>query len=161
MADADFAWLLGEAGRGDAITLCPGGIAPDAVLAMIRGVTSVVAATTARPVAWLIVDRDQAIGMVSFTKLGDTGRYELGYGIAPAHRGRGVMTQAIAALLPIARADGHRGLTAETSVDNPASQQVLRANGFMEVGARDDPEDGPLIIWAIDLTTKLVMELHA
>lgn len=161
MTDADFGWLLGEADRGDTLRLCDGGIAPAEVLAMLRGVTAGVAATTIAPVAWMIVEDDLVVGMVSFAKRGADGRYELGYGVAPAHQGRGVMTQAIAALLPIARADGHRGLTAETSIANPASQQVLRANGFVSVGERDDPEDGPLVTWTIDLVEEVAMELRA
>jgi RimJ/RimL family protein N-acetyltransferase len=42
-------------------------------------------------------------------------------------------------------------LTAETSVDNPGSQRVLEKNGFAAIGTREDPEDGALINWAIDL----------
>jgi RimJ/RimL family protein N-acetyltransferase len=38
-------------------------------------------------------------------------------------------------------------------VDNPGSQRVLEKNGFVPDGTRDDPEDGPLRLWAIDLTT--------
>ena len=151
MTDRDFAWLLGEESRADGLTLCDGGIAPDEVTAMLRGVAGSVAATTDKPVAWLIADNAQVVGMASLTALGADGLYEIGYGVAPAHEGRGVMTAAIAALLPILRADGHRGLTAATSVDNPGSQRVLDRNGFIRVGTRDDPEDGALITWAIDL----------
>ena len=154
MTDRDFAWLMGEEARADRLTLCEGGIAPDAVTTMLRGVTAEVATTTDRPVAWLIADKDEVVGMTSFTKLGADGLYEIGYGVAPAHEGRGVMTRAIATLLPILAADGHAGLTAGTSVDNPGSQRVLEKNGFVRTGTRDDPEDGALIIWAIDLTKK-------
>lgn len=44
-----------------------------------------------------------------------------------------------------------RALTAETSVDNPASQTVLARNGFRRVGEREDAEDGPLICWRLEL----------
>ena len=154
MTDHDFAWLLGEAARADGLMLCDGGIAPDEVTAMLRGVAAEVGATTDRPVAWLIADQEEVVGMASFTRLGSDGLYEIGYGLAPAHEGRGVMTRAIATLLPIARAEGHAGLTAGTSVDNPGSQRVLEKNGFVRTGMRDDPEDGALIIWAIDLSDK-------
>jgi len=152
MTDRDYAWLLGEESRGDGLVQCEGGIAPAEVTAMLRGATAGLAATTDKPTAWLIAERGVAIGMTSFTKRGDDGAYEIGYGVAPAHQGRGVMTRALAALLPILRDDGHRGLTAGTSVDNPGSQRVLEKNGFVRTGARDDPEDGALILWAIDLT---------
>lgn len=154
MTDHDFAWLLGETQpRADGLTQCDGGIAPVEVTTLMRDVNRRVAATADRPVAWMIADGDEVVGMTSFTKQGDDGRYEIGYGIAPTHEGRGVMTRAIATLLPMLRADGHSGLTAETSVDNPGSQRVLDKNGFVRTGTRDDPEDGALITWAIDLTS--------
>jgi len=153
MTDRDYAWLLGEETRADGLAQCEGGIAPPEVTRMLRGVTAQVAATTDRPVAWLIAEYDIVVGMTSFTKREDDGRYEIGYGIAPAHEGRGVMTRAIATLLPILAADGHPGLTAATSVDNPGSQRVLEKNGFVRTGTRDDPEDGALITWAITFAT--------
>ena len=153
MTDHDYAWLLNPAPRGDGLRLCDGGIAPTEVTAMLRGITAGLAETDTRPLAWLISDGDEVVGMTSFTRREADDRYEIGYGIAPTHEGRGVMTAAIAALLPILRADGHRGLTAATSVDNPGSQRVLEKNGFSAQGTRDDPEDGQLKLWAIDLTT--------
>jgi RimJ/RimL family protein N-acetyltransferase len=153
MNDGDYAWLLNPAPRDDGLRVCDGGIAPDEVTVMLRGITGDLAASDARPLTWLIADGDEVVGMTSFTKREADGRYEIGYGIAPTREGRGVMTAAIAALLPILRADGHSGLTAATSVDNPGSQRVLEKNGFVHQGTRDDPEDGPLNLWAIDLTT--------
>jgi RimJ/RimL family protein N-acetyltransferase len=153
MTDRDYAWLLNEAPRTDGLRQCVGGAAPAEVSAMLRGITAGLAENDTRPLAWLIAEGDEVVGMTSFTKRGEDGRYEIGYGIAPAHEGRGVMTAAIAQLLPILHADGHRGLTAATSVDNPGSQRVLEKNGFVHQGTRDDPEDGPLNLWAIDLTT--------
>ena len=73
--------------------------------------------------------------------------------MAASQEGRGVMTAAMAALLPILAADGHAGLTAATSVDNPGSQRVLEKTGFVRTGMRDDPEDGALITWAITFAT--------
>lgn len=154
MTDRDYAWLLGEESRADGLVQCEGGIAPPEVSAMLRGVTAQVAATTDKPTAWLIAEGDMVVGMTSFTRRDEDGRYEIGYGIAPAHEGRGVMTRALAALLPILLEHGHPGLTAGTSVDNPGSQRVLEKNGFVRTGTRDDPEDGALILWAIDLDMK-------
>jgi RimJ/RimL family protein N-acetyltransferase len=154
MTDRDYAWLLGEESRADGLVQCEGGIAPPEVSAMLRGVTAQVATTTDKPTAWLIAEGNTVVGMTSFTKRDENDHYEIGYGLAPAHEGRGVMTQALAALLPIVAADGHAGLTAGTSVDNPGSQRVLEKNGFVRTGTRDDPEDGALILWAIDLDTK-------
>jgi RimJ/RimL family protein N-acetyltransferase len=38
-------------------------------------------------------------------------------------------------------------VSAETRVDNIASQRVLERNGFVQIGERVDAEDGPLICW--------------
>ena len=149
MTDRDFGWLLGEDSRSDGLRLCVGGIAPDPVTAMLRGVAASIAETTDEPVAWMIVEDDEVVGMTSFTRQRADGGYDIGYGVAPAHEGRGIMTRALAELVRIAPLHGHHGLTAETSVDNPASQRVLEKNGFAATGTRHDPEDGALITWAI------------
>ena len=152
MTDADFAWMLGETdAHPDGLTMADGGLTAPEVVAMLRGVTANVAAGDERPVAWLASQDGTVAAMASFTKRGPDGRYELGYGTAPVFDGQGVMTRTLAALLPLVRAQGHHGLTAETSVDNPGSQRVLEKNGFVRTGTRDDPEDGALICWAIDL----------
>jgi len=153
MTDQDYAWLLAPEPRADALRLCAGGFAPDEVTTMLRRVTAGLAEADARPLAWLIVEDDEVVGMASFTRRETDGRYEIGYGIAPAHQGRGIMSRALAALLPMVHADGHRGLTAANSVDNRSSQRVLEKSGFVPVGTRNDPEDGPLNLWAIDLTS--------
>jgi RimJ/RimL family protein N-acetyltransferase len=155
MTDADYGWLLGERLDHPAqLRLPEAAISPPEVVSMLRGVTAGIASTEPRPVAWLASEDGALVAMISFTKRGADGRYELGYGVSPAHRGQGVMTRALAALLPLLAADGHHGLTVETSVDNPASQRVLERNGFARTGTRDDPEDGALITWAIDLKDK-------
>jgi len=152
MTDADFAWLLGEAsGRDASLAIVDGGVAPAEVMAMLRGITAGLAVADERPVAWLVSEGGQVVAMISFTRREADGRYEIGYGVAPAHQGQGVMTRALAVLLPLLAAQGHHGLTVGTSVDNPASQRVLEKNGFVRTGTRDDPEDGALITWAIDL----------
>ncbi len=55
---------------------------------------------------------------------------ELGYWIAREHWGRGYATEAVRAVLCLARALGHRRLVADHFVDNPASGRVLRKAGF-------------------------------
>ena len=152
MTDADFAWLLGEASAHSAnLTVTEGNIAPPEVLAMLRGLAAGLAAADDRPVAWLVSKFDIVVAMISFTRREADGRYEIGYGVAPAHQGQSVMTRALAVLLPLLATQGHHGLTVGTSVDNPASQRVLEKNGFVRAGTRDDPEDGALITWAIEL----------
>ena len=151
MADGDFAWLLGEMPAAGAPTVCEGGVAPAPVVELIRGVAAGNRDKIDGPVAWLVVAEGEVVGMISFTHVKDRARPEIGYGIADSRQGRGHATAAIAALLPLARAAGLDGLTAETAVDNRASQLVLEKNGFRRVGERHDAEDGDLYLWAVDL----------
>jgi RimJ/RimL family protein N-acetyltransferase len=151
MQDSDFAWLLGE---GPAVanppTICDGGVAPVEVIELIRGVAAKNREALGGDVAWLVVADGEAVGMISFTRPHDGKRPEIGYGIADSRQDRGHATGAVAALLPTLRAR-FDGLTAETGVDNRASQVVLERNGFTRTGERTDPEDGDLYLWTIGL----------
>ena len=153
MADADFAWLLGEGPAQAAGMMLGEESSSPEIMAMLRDIANRLEVEAGGPVAWLIVSEGKAAGMISFTRRGADGRYEIGYGMAPAYEKRGLMTEAIGILLPLLARQGHDGLTAETSVDNPGSQHVLARNGFVRTGERDDPDDGALVTWAIDLTS--------
>lgn len=150
MTDADFAWLLDGSERAG-LSVAEGGIAPPAVIEMLRGVTRKVAEGAHHPVAWLVAHDHEVVGMISFTKPGREGQFELGYGIVPSREGRGFTSAAVAALLAEAHHLPIRRLTAETSVANPASQRVLEKNGFHQTGTRSDPEDGELLCWSYDV----------
>lgn len=67
------------------------------------------------------------------------GTAEIGYSIAAEWRGQGLATELVGGLLQQAAATGlvHR-LVAHARADNPASQQVLRRNGFDVVGPGTD-----------------------
>jgi RimJ/RimL family protein N-acetyltransferase len=150
MQDGDFAWLLGEGpATAGAPAICEGGVAPPEVVELIRGVAAKNRDALGGDVAWLVVADSEAVGMISFTRPHE--RPEIGYGIADSRQGRGHATGAVATLLPILRARGFDGLTAETGVDNRASQLVLERNGFIRTGERTDPEDGDLYLWTIGL----------
>ena len=103
------------------------------------------------PAAWLIVSDDEVVGLCSITKcFVSPGLVEIGYGIAPARRGRGFATRAVGKLLDLAKADPRiKIVAAETAVDNPASQRTLEKNGFARTGERIDPDDGPLLGWQV------------
>src|SRR4051812_20839969 len=93
MTDADFAWLLGETPDSSVRLRLPDApIAPPEIVSMLRGITAGIASSDPRAVAWLAGEDGVLVAMISFTKRGDDGRYELGYGVAPDYRGRGVMT---------------------------------------------------------------------
>ncbi len=151
--DALFAWLKGEADAPAGVPpVCAGGLAPDVVIGIVADMAARVAPLHAGPSAWLVASGGEAVGLISYKAAPDAdGRIDIGYGIAPAREGRGLATAAVAALGELAREQGVPGLTAETSIDNRASQLVLERNGFARTGEREDPEDGALICWALDL----------
>lgn len=122
-------------------------VGPPEVLEMLRGVAASIRPGFA-PAAWMIVEDDEVVGLCSIVKPPADGEIHIGYGVAPTRRGQGVMSRAISALLEWAVADPRVAIvSAETSVNNPASQRVLERNGFIRVGARHDAEDGDLICW--------------
>jgi len=67
----------------------------------------------------------------------DSGTVEVGYGVLPAWRGRGIATEATGALIRHAF-DGSRGrvrrVVARCLPDNPASQRVLERLGMRRAG---------------------------
>ncbi|MEP7222737.1 MAG: GNAT family protein [Novosphingobium sp.] len=62
------------------------------------------------------------------------GEPELGYWIARQFWGRGFASEAIRAVLRLARTLGHRQVRAGSFVGNPASAQVLAKTGFSPTG---------------------------
>jgi ribosomal protein S18 acetylase RimI-like enzyme len=57
---------------------------------------------------------------------------ELSIGVAPESRGRGTGTRLLAALVEVARADGHQAISLSVERDNPARRLYERA-GFVRV----------------------------
>ncbi|MFC5909517.1 GNAT family N-acetyltransferase [Streptacidiphilus monticola] len=84
----------------------------------------------------------EALGAVGFHgPPGPDGCAELGYELAPSTRGRGLGTEAVAAMCAeVLGRPGVRGLVACTACDNTASQRLLLRCGFVSDGA-----DGPLL----------------
>ena len=143
---ADYVALLdGRAPRG--LTLADSPIAPPEVLQMLAGLEERIRATFA-PASWLIVEEGAVVGLCSITRPPDGGSIDIGYGIAPDRQRRGNATRAIGSVVEWARATPHvTAITAETALDNLASQRVLERNGFERVSERFDAEDGQLICW--------------
>jgi RimJ/RimL family protein N-acetyltransferase len=78
-------------------------------------------------------DDGLAVGGIGFFGPPDSdARVELGYGLIASARGRGYATEAVRALVAVARRHGARSLAADTELDNAASQHVLRKAGFSE-----------------------------
>jgi RimJ/RimL family protein N-acetyltransferase len=150
--------LLNGQSLAPSLAVCPGGLAPPEVMAIVADMAAKVRADFAGDSAWLVVAQGEAVGLISYKAAPCDGVVDIGYGIAEARQGRRHASDAVRALADIGRATGIRMLTAETSVDNQASRRVLENAGFRKVGERDDPEDGPLICWALDLLGLLVPE---
>lgn len=74
-------------------------------------------------------------GVIGSAGMGEhEGAREIGYWIAREFWGHGFATEAAGGVLKVARAIGHRQLTAGHFADNPASGRVLRKIGFQPTG---------------------------
>jgi RimJ/RimL family protein N-acetyltransferase len=78
------------------------------------------------------------------------GVVEIGYAIAPAHRGQGLATDAVAQMIQRAFADAAvRAVDAHTlGCDNP-STRVLQRSGFRKIAEWDDPAEGSIWHWRV------------
>ena len=150
--DAHFAWMLGEEGGPDGLCLPDGGVDRPAVLKYLRRLAEALRSSHGSG-SWLVVAAGEVTGLCGYKRCpAADGVVEIGYGIAPSRRRRGLATDAVAAMIEHAGADGRiTRLTAETAIDNLASQRVLTKNGFASTGGRTDPEDGPLVLWSREL----------
>jgi RimJ/RimL family protein N-acetyltransferase len=97
--------------------------------------------------SWLIVVDGVISGTIGFKGApSPDDAAEIGYGVVRSQWGRGVASAALAQLLDIV-AGRSLDLYAETTVQNVASQTVLRKSGFARVGERRDAHDGELLVW--------------
>ncbi len=88
----------------------------------------------------------EAVGDLCFKGLSPEGMVEIGYGMTPAFEGRGLMTEAVKAMvLWASRQPGVREIQAETDPGNLASQRVLEKAGFRPNGVTG--EEGPRFTW--------------
>lgn len=101
----------------------------------------------------LIIDptTTTVIGLGGFTGPPTDGSVEIGYSIAPDHRGRGHATAAARRWLDIATARGVTLVCAHTLAAENPSTGVLRRLGFRRTAELSDPEVGA--IWRWELTT--------
>lgn len=131
-------------------TLPEGGLEPAEVLAMLARWSARLNVAQGWG-SWLAVEGGEVVASLAVKEPLAGGAVEIGYGVAPARRGRGIATAAVLLVLEELAARGLMQVTAETSPGNPASGRVLQKAGFAVVGERVDPEDGPLILWAREI----------
>jgi RimJ/RimL family protein N-acetyltransferase len=79
------------------------------------------------------------------------GVVEIGYAIAPAFRGKGLATEAVAQMVQRAFADvAVRAVDAHTlEHDNPSTRGLLRT-GFRKIAEIEDPDDGSIWQWRLE-----------
>lgn len=91
--------------------------------------------------AWLICDDDDRVVGECGTKTApdDAGAVEIGYGLAPQSRGRGIGTQALQLLIDeVCALPDVRRIDASVHVGNTASIRLLERAGFARDGAHGD-----------------------
>jgi RimJ/RimL family protein N-acetyltransferase len=95
------------------------------------------------------VDRRLAVGRAGYHgPPDDAGMVEIGYAVDPAFRRLGYARAALTALLERARQEpAVRTVRVTIGPDNIASRQLAAAQGFIEVGAQWDDEDGLELVY--------------
>lgn len=146
-------WLRGDATLADA----PGVALADGVLneVVLRAMSAKVEkmhGAAAESHVWYTYWRMQlqaaplVVGLLGYKGAPNRqGEVEIGYGMAPAYRGQGYMTEAVRALVDWALAQpGCRGVRALTLPDNVASQRVLQKVGLVLVQRRENA-----LVWRV------------
>jgi RimJ/RimL family protein N-acetyltransferase len=145
--DADFRWMLGEHCCQNGLRLPEGGVDAPVVLGIVHAISMRLHDAGSRA-SWLVVCNGEVVGLCSYRRPPADRRVEIGYGIALSKRGNGYATSAVAAMVQAAALDPCVDtLTAETALQNLASQRVLERNGFARASTRIDSEDGEVIGW--------------
>lgn len=97
---------------------------------------------------WVIIERQarRIIGDVGFKgRPNELGVVDIGYGLAPAERGKHYATEAVRALLTwVFSQSGVRRVSAECAEDNIASIRILTNMGMQEM-----MRDGSTIFWEL------------
>ena len=89
------------------------------------------------------------LGTCGFKGEPKDGAVEIGYGVSPRHRSRGVATAAVREMLRIAfENDSKVKVFAEVDVDNHASTRVVRKLGFAVTGNRTDEDNERMVRWS-------------
>lgn len=80
----------------------------------------------------------QVIGGMGFHGVPDEdGQVTIGYGLAPAARGKGYASEALRAVLEFARSQGVASVKGDADLDNIGSHRVMAAAGMRLVGVDD------------------------
>lgn len=101
-----------------------------------RSVASRMLCDWSRSAMWALDLEGDAIGHVGMTLYAGHGRIDLYYGLAPAHWGKGYMTEAVRAAIDAAFAahPGVNRIQADANPENPASLRVMEKAGMTAEG---------------------------
>jgi [ribosomal protein S5]-alanine N-acetyltransferase len=94
------------------------------------------------PMRWCIRETStkKLIGDLSLKPTGN-GVFAIGYWLSPNYWGRGIMTEAVAAVLELGKKDGRvKRFTGSVKDFNVGSRRVLEKNGFQYVGFHEESE---------------------
>jgi RimJ/RimL family protein N-acetyltransferase len=99
----------------------------------------------------LIIDpaATTVVGLGGFTGPPSDGSVEIGYSVAPAHRGRGHATEAARRWIDIATSRGVTLVCAHTLAQGNPSTAVLLRLGFRRTAELTDPEVGAVWRWEL------------
>ena len=88
------------------------------------------------------------LGTCGFKDEVKDGTVEIGYGVSPQYRGRGIATAAVGQMLRIAfQNDSTISVLAEVSAENHSSTRVVQKLGFTASGNRSDEDNELLVRW--------------
>ena len=107
--------------------------------------------------SYLIVDPDRStvVGLGGFKGPPQDGVVEVGYSVAPDHRGRGHATNAVKLWVGRAAAHGVRVVLAHTLAEPNASTRVLARCGFHQSGVLEDDDLGSVWEWRLELRDRV------
>jgi ribosomal-protein-alanine N-acetyltransferase len=124
------------------------------VTGQFAGEMAIVAASDQVPpwCAYVGWREDVPLGFGGFKGKPDEGNaVEIGYLTFPAHEGQGVACAVAAGLVAIARERDIAAVIAHTLPQENASTGVLRRNGFVCDGEAEDPDEGTVWRWRLNL----------
>ncbi|HVA73543.1 MAG TPA: GNAT family N-acetyltransferase [Acidimicrobiales bacterium] len=94
--------------------------------------------STSRFGYYQIVEDGIVIGGIGFHSPPLEGVVEVGYGVVPGARGRGVAKKALQMIIGIAESAGVTTVVGRTSDDNVASKRVMESAGMVQTGRDPD-----------------------
>lgn len=103
---------------------------------------------------FVLRSRRTLVGFAGFKGPPASGVVEIGYAIAPGHRGRGFATAAARELITQAfHSNEVHAVEAHTLAERNASTRILEKLGMERIAEMTDPTDGPIWRWRLKRTS--------